>query len=161
LPNGQFAPSKSTQHNTPISTSEFPETVTIVDPRHPLFGETFPLICVEDRADRGLCCLIARDGGHNTYLPLDVTNLSTSTTGLSAIPLSVSAVQQLVATYTRLVEGSPNDRSEAKDDRQAIPHQSQHALAPSDTAATGTNPANTSECMPQAGSAPAAAGEPS
>lgn len=102
------APSKSTQHNTPINKSEFTETITVTDPRHPLYGQTFRLIQVEDRSDRGKCCLVERDWGQNSYLPLNVTDKSEIRWVSSSIPLSVKAIRQLVVLYTRLTEDNEN-----------------------------------------------------
>lgn len=76
----------------------------MIDPRHPLFGETFRLIQIEDRADKGKCCLVERDWGHNTYLPIEVTDKSEHPLVSSSISLSVKAIRQLVLTYTRLTE---------------------------------------------------------
>src|SRR5262249_4045281 len=93
--------SKTNQTTTPKHKSEFrsSETVTVTDPRHPLYGRTFALISIEERKDRGKVCLVVREWGQNTYLPIEVTDRATQTAGLFPIPLSASALQQLVKIY--------------------------------------------------------------
>lgn len=108
--------SKTTQHNTPINKSEFPETVTVIDPRHPLYGQTFRLVQVEDRPDHGQCCLVEREWGQNSYIPLDVTDKSETRWVSSSIPLSIEAIRQLVSTYIRLTDGDQNDSTHTTDE---------------------------------------------
>src|SRR3712207_8636614 len=44
---------RSTQHTTPIGATLSPtESVTIVDPRHPLCGQTLPLIYITNQSHR-------------------------------------------------------------------------------------------------------------
>jgi hypothetical protein len=78
--------------------------VTVIDPKHPLYGQTFRLIQIENRPDRGKCCLVEREWGHNSYLPLNATDQGEARGISSGIPLSVEAIRQLVFTYTRLTE---------------------------------------------------------
>lgn len=82
--------------------------VTVIDPRHPLYGQTFRLIQVEDRPNRGKCCLVERDWGQNSYISLSVTDKSKTDWISSNIPLSVRAIRQLVSTYTQLTEDEEN-----------------------------------------------------
>jgi hypothetical protein len=80
------------------------ETITVIDPTHPLFGQTFRLIQTEDRADRGHCCLIELEWGPHIYVPLAVTDQSEQTLVTYRTRLSVKSIQQLVATFNRLLK---------------------------------------------------------
>ncbi len=105
--------SKTTQHNTPINKNDLSEKVTVIDPRHPLYGQTFSLIQIENRLDYGQCCLVERDWGQNSYLPLAVTDQSKAQWVSSSIPLSVKAIRQLVSTYTQLTEDNENGSTDS------------------------------------------------
>jgi hypothetical protein len=83
--------------------------VTVIDPRHPLYGQTFRLVQVENRPDHGQCCLVEREWGQNSYIPLDFTDKSETRLASSSIPLSIEAIRQLVSTYIRLTEDDHND----------------------------------------------------
>jgi hypothetical protein len=123
--------------------------VTVIDPRHPLYGATFGLIQIEDRADRGgQCCLIERDWGQNSYIPLDVTDKSETRWVSSSIPLSIEAIRQLVSIYTRLTEDDQNDSTHLIP-KTTHSHSSQRGLEPLDSHAESTSASDTDTNLPE------------
>jgi hypothetical protein len=111
-----FEHSKTIQRTTLINESEFQEDekVTVIDPRHPLYGQTFSLISIENRKDRGLCCLVTKKSGQNLYLPLEVTDKDVETNLIAILPLSVQGIQQLVQRYRQLVEKHEDEDPKTK-----------------------------------------------
>lgn len=77
--------------------------VTVVDPREPLYGQTFPLIFIENKQYRGPCCIVRDANGVERHIPLVVTNRSPEPLSISPIPLSLSSVRQLLSVYERMV----------------------------------------------------------
>ena len=60
---------------TPIQTMfSANETVTIIDPRHPLYDRTFPLLDIANRAHIGRACVIQLRDGLERIVPLAVTD---------------------------------------------------------------------------------------
>jgi hypothetical protein len=84
-------------------------TVTVTDPRHALYGNTLPLISIEQRRDIGHCCVVDVGGGSTRYIPVEATDQASGQVNASPIPLSLKAVQQLLNTFQRIVEGDQNE----------------------------------------------------
>lgn len=86
--------------NLPILSDE---TVTVVDPREPLYGQTFPLVFIENKPYRGSCCIVRDVNGVERHIPVAVTNRSAEPLAIFPIPLSLSSVRQLLSAYERIV----------------------------------------------------------
>jgi hypothetical protein len=96
------------QQTTPNVAEPSEETVTIVDPAHILFGQTFRLLGVVNRTYVGRCCVIERDSGRQ-YVPLAATDRSPEPLAIFPLPLSISAIQQLLAVYARIEQQVAED----------------------------------------------------
>ena len=90
----------TSNENLPILSDE---TVTVVDPREPLYGQTFPLIFIENKPYRGPCCIVRDANGVERHIPVVVTNRSAEPLAISPIPLSLPSVRQLLSAYERIV----------------------------------------------------------
>jgi hypothetical protein len=89
--------------NTPIRRRfAAAETVTIIDPRHPLYDRTFPLLHVKNKQNLILSCLIQLPEGVERLVPVEVTNLARSPLLVFSLPLDVSSLQNLVQTFARM-----------------------------------------------------------
>ena len=75
------------------------ETVRVVDPRHPLFDRTFPLIGIMNSSTRGRCCVVWIRPTIERHIPVSVTDREFDRAPLSPLPLSVPALQQFLHTY--------------------------------------------------------------
>lgn len=129
--------------------------MTVTDPRHPLYGQTFSLISIDVRQDRGMCCLIEREWGQNSYLPLEVTNKGSGTIPISTIPLSVRAIQQLASTYAQLVESQQheNDNSNRGPGKTTGTNRTETGMDPTQSATAATRPQATGTGMSGTGRA--------
>lgn len=96
---------KPSQVNTPIRKSlATSETVTIVDPRHPLYDQTFPLLHVKNHRDLIPSCLIRVLEGVDRLVPVAVTDLAAAPIIVHSLPLGVSSLQNLIQTFARIQE---------------------------------------------------------
>jgi hypothetical protein len=93
----------STQPTTPsATTSATDETVTVVDPRHPLFGRTLRLIGITNKSYLGQCCVVWMQDGVERNVPITATDRSPEPFRLYPLPLDLSSVQRLLKAYARL-----------------------------------------------------------
>jgi hypothetical protein len=83
--------------------------VPVTDPRHALYGNTLPLISIEQRRDVGPGCVVDVGGGSTRYIPVAATDQASEQINASPIPLSLKAVQQLLNTFQRIVEGDRHE----------------------------------------------------
>jgi hypothetical protein len=94
---------KANQQTTPIDvTVSSEETVTIIDPRHPLSGLTFPLVEITNKPYLGLCCVIWIQERVERSVPLAATDRATQPISIPRFPLNLAAVRQLLATYEKI-----------------------------------------------------------
>jgi hypothetical protein len=122
--------SNPTQQITTIGTTcAALETVTIIDPRHPLFGMTLPLVGFYTRTLQGHCCVLALRPHIEVVVPLAATDRAPDPITPFPLPLCLSAVRQLLATFARLVDTPVEEPSHAR------------ATHPSTAAATAADPA--------------------
>ena len=88
---------------TPIQTIvSANETVTIIDPRHPLYDRTFPLLDIANRAHIGRACVIQLRDGLERIVPLAVTDRAPESVTIFPLSLNLSSVRQLVRTFGRI-----------------------------------------------------------
>jgi len=88
------------------------ETITVVDPRHPLFGRTLRLIEIENKQYLGRCCVVLDRDPIERYIPLTATDLSPVPLKTYSLFLNLDSVRQLLATYERImlqIEGGTED----------------------------------------------------
>ncbi len=110
---------KHNQKTTPKSiTFSSEEKVTIVDPRHPLFGRTLSLIGITNNQYGGRYCAVKLPEGVSRLIPIEVTDLCPETVTIYSLPLSLSSVKQLLATYHRITSKSVEETED-----ESIRHQ--------------------------------------
>src|SRR4029453_5112040 len=94
------APPDPNQVTTPIGHRFSPDqTITVLDPRHPLCGQTLPLVALTDHAQLGRCCVVWLRPYVERLIPVQATNLAFDPTDLSPSPLSLAAVEQLLRVF--------------------------------------------------------------
>jgi hypothetical protein len=93
-PQGSGNPNQVT---APVGHHVVPEqTITVLDPRHPLCGRTFTLVAMTSHAQLGRCCVVQLQPHVERWIPIHTTNLAFDPTTISPTPLSLSAVEQLL-----------------------------------------------------------------
>jgi hypothetical protein len=76
--------------------------VTIVDPRHPLFDQTFPLLHLKNKQEMVPCCLVQLAEGVERLVPISVTSLAASLDVVFPLPLDISSLHKLTQVFVRL-----------------------------------------------------------
>ena len=101
------------QPSTPVTDSESAEkSVSVTDPRHPLFGRTLPLIKFLNHSRLGRCCQVRVEGDKERMIPLHVTDLAAEQKPLYPLPLDPMSLEQLIKTYLEIydqLEGSEDE----------------------------------------------------
>lgn len=104
---------KRDQHTTPLDLIVPPqETITVVDPCHPLFGRTLPCVGIANSCHRGRCCIVWIRPTVERHVPIAATNLAYDPTTLYPLPISVPALRQFLQEFawaTRASEGEQAD----------------------------------------------------
>ena len=101
---------KPDQLTTPIDLMVAPqEMVTVVDPRHPLFGRNLPCIGITNSSRRGRCCLVWLRPWVERHVPVSATNLQFDPQTLSPLPISVESLQQLLYEFTCMTRASKGE----------------------------------------------------
>jgi hypothetical protein len=77
--------------------------VTVIDPRHPLCDQTFPLLHIKNKQELVCSCLVLLAEDVERLIPLAVTNLATVRPAVFPLPLQLSSLQNLTQTFARLV----------------------------------------------------------
>ena len=99
------------QLTTPIDLIVTPEeTVTVVDPRHPLFGRTLPCVGIANSPYRGRCCIVWIRPTVERHVPVAATNLEYVAEEMYPLPISLDSLQQLLHEFTLLThvrKGAP------------------------------------------------------
>jgi hypothetical protein len=94
------------------------ERVTIVDPRHPLFGLTLLLVQVTDIPHLGRYCVVSFRDITERYIPLTVTDRSPEAIVIPSLPLDLSSVRELLNVYqhinSQLMEETEDGNSKKK-----------------------------------------------
>jgi hypothetical protein len=75
------------------------ETITVVDPRHPLFGRTLPCIGIDNSCHRGRCCIVWIRPTVERHVPVTATNLEYDPTSLYPLPISVESLRQFLQEF--------------------------------------------------------------
>jgi len=98
-PQGSGNPNQIT---TPVGHRVSPEqtiteqTITVVDPRHPLCGRTLTLVAMTHHVVLGRCCVVWLRPHVERLVPVRATNLEFDPNDINPSPLSLSAVEQLL-----------------------------------------------------------------
>jgi hypothetical protein len=96
---------------TPIDLIMSPpeETVTVVDPRHPLFGRTLPCLGIANSSHRGRCCIVWIPPTVERHVPITATNLEYDPATLYPLPISVESLQQFLQEFLLVSGGWKGD----------------------------------------------------
>ena len=78
------------------------EIVTVIDPRHPLCGQTFRLLGIAMKNQLGRCCVVLDHAGRERNLPIDVTDQSPDPVIIAPFPLNVATITSLVHDYSHI-----------------------------------------------------------
>ena len=109
------------QFTTPIDLIVSPkETVTVVDPRHPLFGRTLPCVGISNSCHRGRCCILWIRPTVERHVPVTATDLEYDPATLYPLPISLESLQQLLQEFL-LVAGARNGDPTHADSPTACP----------------------------------------
>jgi hypothetical protein len=102
---------KPDQLTTPIELiMTAPEaTVTVVDPRHPLFGRTLPCVGIANSSHRGRCCIVWIRPTVERHVPVSATNLEYHPNTLFPLPISVESLQQFLQEFLLVSGGWKGD----------------------------------------------------
>src|SRR5262249_18216977 len=112
---------KTNQQTTPIaSTFSAEETISIIDPRHPLYGQTLRLIQFAKSAHyHGPCCVVWLENGAERLIPLGATDRAPQPPTFYSFPLNLTSAENLARTYARIL----NQIKERADNVQPTPNQ--------------------------------------
>jgi hypothetical protein len=93
------------------------QTITVTDPRHPLYGRTLTHIAMTYHADLGHCCVVWLRPQVERLVPVGATNLAFDPNAISPTPLSVDAVEQLLRVVHDIQHASQGVSSDASPSR--------------------------------------------
>src|SRR5260370_12374363 len=96
------------------------EAITVVDPRHPLFGRTLPCVGISNSCHRGRCCIVWIRPTVERQVPVTATNLEYDPSTLYPLPISLESLQQLLQEFL-LVAGARNGDPTHADSTTACP----------------------------------------
>jgi hypothetical protein len=88
------------------------ETVTVVDPRHPLFGRTLPCVGIANSSYRGRCCIVWIRPTVERHVPVSATNLAFHPQTHFPLPISVESLRQFLQEYLLATGGWKGDPSD-------------------------------------------------
>ena len=77
--------------------------MTVTDPRHPLYGRTFPLIHITNKPNSGRCCVLWFEEGIERNVPVEATDRSIEPLNIFPLPLNLSSVRQLLTTCEQII----------------------------------------------------------
>lgn len=106
--------------------------MTVIDPRDPLYGQTFTLLFVENKSYRGKCCVVRMETGIERHIPISATDLSPDPIQSYPLPLNLSSVRELLAVYARMIRQTA-ERTEDGYPDQNLPKFSSRAINPTPT----------------------------
>src|SRR4029453_11172133 len=98
------------------------QTITVLDPRHPLCGRTLPLVAITHHAQLGRCCVVWLRPHVERFIPVQATNLAFDPNDMSLSPLSLAAVEQLLRVFQDIQhahQGVSRDASPSRPSRTA------------------------------------------
>jgi hypothetical protein len=120
------------------------ETVTVVDPRHPLFGRTLPCVGISNCSYRGRCCIVWIGPTIERHIPVSATNLEFDPMTLSSLAISVESLRQLLYEFSCMTHASKGEQANGNS-AQFFPHAlCEHGSSPSDPALSGLEDAHSS-----------------
>ena len=98
------------------------QTITVLDPRHPLCGRTLPLVAITHHSQLGRCCVVWLRPHVERFIPVQATNLEFDPRAISLSPLSLAAVEQSLGVFQDIQhanQGVSRDASPPRPSRTA------------------------------------------
>ncbi len=96
------------------------QTITVLDPRHPLCGQTLPLVAITHHTQLGRCCVVWLRPHVERLVPVQATTLEFDPNDMSPSPLSLAAVEQLLRVFQDIQhahQGVSRDASPSRSSR--------------------------------------------
>lgn len=96
----------STQHrnDTPVAADPALGEVTVLDPRHQLFGCTFPLVEIMGEEEYDRYCVVRLPSGVERRIPVEATDRADAPIEACQTPLSLTTIGWLLGAYARLIQ---------------------------------------------------------
>jgi hypothetical protein len=76
--------------------------VTVVDPRHPLYEQSFPLLHIKNKRELIPSCLVRLAEGAERLIPISVTDLAVLPPVVFPLPVDISSLHNLAQVYVRI-----------------------------------------------------------
>ena len=137
--------------------------VTIIDPRHPLYDQTFPLLHIKNKQNLVPSCLIRLRAGVERLVPIEATNLAASTPTIFPLPLDLSSLYNLNQTFRRIhAQLERGRRDDPVQNEQSTPAQyhSKTGVGDPDRSATTNHSADDRQGLPKSGRSMETGGRP-
>ncbi len=96
------------------------QTITVLDPRHPLCGQTLPLVAITHHTQLGRCCVVWLRPHVERLVPVQATNLEFDPNDMRPSPLSLAAVEQWLRVFQDIQhahQGVSRDASPSRSSR--------------------------------------------
>jgi hypothetical protein len=101
------------------------EIVTVIDPRHPLCGQSFRLLGIAMKNQLGRCCVVLDHAGRERNLPIAVTDHSPDLLAIAPFPLTVATITSLIDVSSHICPQPGTDMAVGEEDGRERPHESQ------------------------------------
>ena len=105
------------------------EIVTVIDPRHPLCGQSFRLLGISMKNQLGRCCVVLDHAGRERNLPIAVTAHSSDPLVIAPFPLTVATITSLLHVYSHICPQPETETEVGEEDGREIPHESRAPTA--------------------------------
>jgi hypothetical protein len=86
--------------------------VTIIDPCHPLYNRTFPLLLITNHHGLEPCCQVQIAPGGERMIPVRQTSLSSSAPVAFSSPFDLSSLHNLIETFASILAQVEMERSD-------------------------------------------------
>lgn len=114
--------------------------VTVVDPRHPLYDQTFPLLHIRNKQELVRCCLVQLTENVERLIPIQVTDLALSVPDIFPVPLDISSLHSLTDTFAHIaaqLERECGDEGNGREQREGEENVTESGLGNVDSGTTG------------------------
>ncbi len=76
--------------------------MTVIDPRHPLYPQTFRLLGITTKQHLGRCCVVLDHLSRERLLPIAVTDRSSDPLVIASLPVNLTSLQEVILVFTRI-----------------------------------------------------------
>jgi len=76
--------------------------VTVVDPRHPLYDQSFPLLHLTRQHKLIPCCRVQVAANVTRLIPISVTNLAAARPEIFPLPVDLASLHNLINVFTAI-----------------------------------------------------------